>query len=172
MAREAKPTGRGAGHEIYTRRFLAIYDVLILGFYLRHVWRCPREVLAERYRTHIGASYLDVGPGTGYSSTSPEQPRGSRSRWWTMPRSWPMPPSACPANAPATVRADACAPLPAALNLVLHGIDGAEPCDGGCRTILADVVVVSPGGRVGFRQSRGVPSGWGGSMPVVTRPER
>jgi hypothetical protein len=29
-------------HQVYTRRFPAIYDAVILGFYLRRVWRCPR----------------------------------------------------------------------------------------------------------------------------------
>jgi hypothetical protein len=62
-------TGSGQGvtlrHEIYTRRLLAVYDALILGFYLRWVWRCPRAVLAECYRADTGARHLDVGPGTG-----------------------------------------------------------------------------------------------------------
>jgi hypothetical protein len=67
MARDdgESATGRSE-HESYTRRFLAVYDALILGFYLRWVWRSPRAVLAECYRAHTGARHLDVEPGTGY----------------------------------------------------------------------------------------------------------
>ena len=42
------------------------YDPLVLGPIARFVWRCPTSRLLERYRRHIRARHLDVGPGTGY----------------------------------------------------------------------------------------------------------
>lgn len=66
MREQTEPASRRAEYEIYTRRLLAIYDTLVLGLYLRWVWRCPRSVLAEHYRANIGRRHLDVGPGTGY----------------------------------------------------------------------------------------------------------
>jgi SAM-dependent methyltransferase len=30
------------------------------------VWRCPARRILEHYDRHVGASHLDVGPGTGY----------------------------------------------------------------------------------------------------------
>jgi SAM-dependent methyltransferase len=145
MAGEVEPTGRRAEHEIYTSRFLAVYDALILGIYLRYVWRCPRKVLAERYRTHIGRRHLDVGPGTGYFLDVAGPPAGAAI---TL-----LDPSAevlthaaqrLARYTPATVRADACSPLPlagtfesAALNLVLHCIDGAERKAAAVRNVAA-----------------------------------
>ena len=129
-----EPARSRAEHEIYTRRFLAIYDTLILGFYLRWVWRCPRAVLAEGYRAHTGARHLDVGPGTGYFLDVAGLPEGT-----AITLLDPNPEVLAHAagrlvrHAPAAVRADACEPLPltgpfesAALNLVLHCIDGTE----------------------------------------------
>ncbi len=135
MARDHVEPARGRiEHEIYTRRFLAIYDTLILGFYLRWVWRCPRAVLAECYRSRTGARHLDVGPGTGYFLDVAELPEQT-----AITLLDPNPDVLAHAarrlvrHAPATIRADACESLPltgpfesAALNLVLHCIDGAE----------------------------------------------
>lgn len=58
------PAYRGASE--YTPFFLRIYDPVVLGFFTRFVWRCPTTLLVERYRRHIRARHLDVGPGTGY----------------------------------------------------------------------------------------------------------
>jgi ubiquinone/menaquinone biosynthesis C-methylase UbiE len=120
---------RGPEHEIYTRRFLTIYDTVVLGFYLHWVWRCPRAVLADRYRTTTGVRHLDVGPGTGYFLDVAELPTGTEITLLD-----PNPDVLAHAakrlarHAPATIQADACEPLPltgsfetAALNLVLVG---------------------------------------------------
>jgi SAM-dependent methyltransferase len=129
-----EPTSGRAEHEIYTRRFLSIYDAVILGFYLRWVWRCPRAVLAERYRVLTGARHLDVGPGTGYFLDGADLPEET-----AITLLDPNPDVLAHAaqrlarHEPDMVQADACEPLPvtglfesAALNLVLHCIDGAE----------------------------------------------
>jgi SAM-dependent methyltransferase len=143
--RQAGRSGGRAEHQIYTRRFLAIYDAVILGFYLRWVWRCPRGVLAERYRRHTGARHLDVGPGTGYFLDLAGLPRGSE-----LTLLDPNPEVLAHAarrlarHRPATVQADACEPLPAtgpfssaALNLVLHCIEGAERKAAAVRNVAA-----------------------------------
>jgi SAM-dependent methyltransferase len=54
------------GQREYTPFFLKIYDLLILSFFTRVVWRCPTPLLEGRYRRHIRHRHLDVGPGTGY----------------------------------------------------------------------------------------------------------
>lgn len=55
-----------AGQAIYTRRNLALYDVLVHGVSNRFVWRCPTRRLLEHYRRCVSANHLDVGVGTGY----------------------------------------------------------------------------------------------------------
>jgi SAM-dependent methyltransferase len=55
-----------AGQRDYTQLLLNLYDPLVLGPIARFVWRCPASHLVERYRRHIRANHLDVGPGTGY----------------------------------------------------------------------------------------------------------
>lgn len=54
------------GQREYTPFFLKLYDPVVLGFFMRVVWRCPTGLLVERYRRHIRPPHLDVGPGTGY----------------------------------------------------------------------------------------------------------
>jgi SAM-dependent methyltransferase len=51
---------------VYTPARLALYDLLILGFSCRFIWRCPRHCFLELYDRHIGPRHLDVGVGTGY----------------------------------------------------------------------------------------------------------
>ncbi len=145
MAREAKPTERRAEHEIYTRWFLSIYDALILGFYLRYVWRCPKQVLTECYRSQIGGRHLDVGPGTGYFLEAAGPPEGvAITLLDPNPEVLSHAAQRLARYAPDTVRADACTPLPltgtfesAALNLVLHCIDGADRKAAAIRNVAA-----------------------------------
>jgi SAM-dependent methyltransferase len=54
------------GQSDYTPSVLRMYDPFVLGFAARFVWRCRTSLLVERYRRHIRAGHLDVGPGTGY----------------------------------------------------------------------------------------------------------
>lgn len=54
------------GQSGYNRVLLGLYDPLVLGPIARFIWRCPTTGLVERYRRHIRAPHLDVGPGTGY----------------------------------------------------------------------------------------------------------
>jgi hypothetical protein len=45
---------------------LRAYDLFVLGFSNRFVWRCPSSKMLERYEAHVGARHLDVGVGTGW----------------------------------------------------------------------------------------------------------
>ena len=66
-----------SGQSGYTRLLLNAYDPLVLGPIARFVWRCPTSHLVERYRRHIRANHLDVGPGTGYFLEHSGLPEGS-----------------------------------------------------------------------------------------------
>jgi SAM-dependent methyltransferase len=55
-----------AGTATYTRRVLSMYDILVLGYICRRVWRCSRVEMLAGYDHNIGARHLDLGPGTGF----------------------------------------------------------------------------------------------------------
>jgi SAM-dependent methyltransferase len=55
-----------AGQRVYTPLTLRFYDLFVLGFSNRFVWRCPSSKMLERYESHVGARHLDVGVGTGW----------------------------------------------------------------------------------------------------------
>lgn len=60
------PDEVAAGHAFYTKRTLAFYDAMILGFFSRTAWRCPAQRMLEHYDAHISDNHLDIGVGTGY----------------------------------------------------------------------------------------------------------
>jgi len=55
-----------AGAVIYSRQFLSIYDLYVLGFSNTFVWQCPSRLILDFYNAHISGKHLDVGVGTGY----------------------------------------------------------------------------------------------------------
>jgi Methyltransferase domain len=55
-----------AGQRIYTPLVLRAYDLVVLGFSNRFVWRCPSGTMLERYDRHVGRRHLDLGIGTGW----------------------------------------------------------------------------------------------------------
>lgn len=55
-----------AGHAVYSKSMLAIYDLFVLGFSNRLIWRCPSQHILALYDRHVTANHLDVGVGTGY----------------------------------------------------------------------------------------------------------
>jgi Methyltransferase domain len=55
-----------AGQRVYTPLTLRAYDLFVLGFSNRFVWRCRSSTMLERYERHVGARHLDVGVGTGW----------------------------------------------------------------------------------------------------------
>jgi len=55
-----------AGQAAYTPRLLALYDLYVLGFSNRFVWRCQSARMLELYNRFAGTRHLDVGVGTGW----------------------------------------------------------------------------------------------------------
>ena len=55
-----------AGAAIYSKTLLSIYDLYVLGFSNKFVWRCPSRLILDFYNEHISGKHLDVGVGTGY----------------------------------------------------------------------------------------------------------
>lgn len=55
-----------AGQRVYTPLVLWGYDLVVLGFSNRFVWRCRSSRMLERYNSYAGARHLDVGVGTGW----------------------------------------------------------------------------------------------------------
>lgn len=126
-----------AGAAAYRRSTLALYDLLVLRFSCRSIWRCPSSAILDLYNEHISANHLDVGVGTGYfldrCAFPAPQPRialadlNADSLVVTARR--------LRRYAPATHRANALEPLqiePAnfdsiAVNFLLHCLPGAIP---------------------------------------------
>jgi hypothetical protein len=55
-----------AGQRVYTPFTLRVYDLFVLGFSNRFVWRCRSSEMLGQYDSHVGARHLDVGVGTGW----------------------------------------------------------------------------------------------------------
>lgn len=55
-----------AGHAFYTKRALVVYDAMILGYFSRMAWKCPKARLLRHYDENVSTNHLDVGVGTGY----------------------------------------------------------------------------------------------------------
>lgn len=54
------------GQRIYTPLVLCTYDLFVLGFSNRFVWRCRSARILERYDRYAGRRHLDLGVGTGW----------------------------------------------------------------------------------------------------------
>ncbi len=120
------------GQASYNPALLAIYDVWVLKFMARAVWKTPIPPAVERYRRHLGARHLDVGPGTGYFLEKAEPPPGTEITFLDPnPHVLKHASRRLASMAPATVEADVMKPLPvdgpfdsAALSFVLHCLRG------------------------------------------------
>jgi SAM-dependent methyltransferase len=55
-----------AGQAVYTPKMLRLYDLFVLGFSNRLIWRCPTKHLLAMYDRHVTGNHLDVGVGTGF----------------------------------------------------------------------------------------------------------
>lgn len=51
---------------LYNKWALAFYDLYVLGFSNRFVWRCPTPFIRELYNKNLSSHHLDIGVGTGY----------------------------------------------------------------------------------------------------------
>ena len=68
------------GQSGYNAAMLAIYDVWVLKFMTKAVFKVPVARGVDMYRQHIGHRHVDVGPGTGYFIEKADPPRDRRSR--------------------------------------------------------------------------------------------
>ncbi len=120
------------GQADYTPALLRLYDPIILGPISRYVWRCPSDLLVERYRRHISERHLDVGPGTGYFIERSGLVAGTEVTLLDPNVNVLQRSSERLSHLKVTaVEADVCKPLPvegpfdsAALNLVIHCLPG------------------------------------------------
>jgi SAM-dependent methyltransferase len=55
-----------AGQAAYTRSLLRFYDLLVMGYNLPVLWRCPKKNLRRLYDDNAGARHLDIGVASGY----------------------------------------------------------------------------------------------------------
>ena len=55
-----------AGQAIYSKLFLSVYDLLILGVSNSLIWKCPSKKILQLFNAHASNNHLDVGVGTGY----------------------------------------------------------------------------------------------------------
>jgi ubiquinone/menaquinone biosynthesis C-methylase UbiE len=120
------------GQAGYNPLLLAIYDVWVLKFMARAVWKTPIPPGIERYRRHLGSRHLDVGPGTGYFIQKARPPAGTEITLLDPnPHVLKHASRRLASLGPATVEADVMKPLPvdgpfdsAALSFVLHCLRG------------------------------------------------
>ncbi|WP_225732183.1 MULTISPECIES: class I SAM-dependent methyltransferase [unclassified Nocardia] len=54
------------GAAAYSPRMLAIYDLRVLGFNCRFIWRCSTRHTLALYNRNMSADHLDIGTGTGW----------------------------------------------------------------------------------------------------------
>lgn len=116
------------GQAGYNPVLLAIYDVWVLKFMARTVWKTPIPPVVERYRRHLGSRHLDVGPGTGYFLEKAAPSAGTEITLLDPnPHVLEHASRRLASMAPSTVEADVMKPLPvegpfdsAALSFVLH----------------------------------------------------
>ncbi len=54
------------GQTIYTKSFLSVYDLFVLGFFCRFIWQCPSHHVLDLYNRYVSTNHLDIGVGTGY----------------------------------------------------------------------------------------------------------
>ncbi len=55
-----------AGYAAYTRFLLSIYNLSVIHFSNRWIWRCPKRYQLEQYIKYTTSHHLDIGVGTGY----------------------------------------------------------------------------------------------------------
>jgi len=116
------------GQSGYNTAMLTIYDVWVLKFMSKVVWKLPIDPCVERYRRYLGHRHIDVGPGTGYFIEHADPP-GDAQITLLDPNPTVLRHAAkrLAAWRPITVEADVMKPLPvdglfdsAALSFVLH----------------------------------------------------
>lgn len=156
------------GQADYGPVLLRLYDPLVLGPILRHVWHVPTGRMLADYRANIRDRHLDVGPGTGFFVDRSGLPDGSRVTLLDPNANVLAHASRRLRRLDVTsVQADVLKPLPvdgpyasAALSAVLHCLPG--PFSRKAAAIVNTARVLEPGG-VLFGATvlgRGAAHGW------------
>ena len=122
------------GQSGYNAAMLAIYDVWVLKFMTKAVWKVPVALGIDCYRQHMGHRHLDVGPGTGYFIEKADPPRDTEITLLDPnPTVLRHVAKRLEERHPISVEADVMKPLPvdgpfdsAALSFVLHCLRGPE----------------------------------------------
>jgi SAM-dependent methyltransferase len=136
------------GQAGYSPVLLAIYDVWVLKFMARAVWKTPIPPVVDLYRRHLGPRHLDVGPGTGYFIEKAAPPAGTEITLLDPnPHVLKHASRRLASMAPVTVEADVMKPLPvdgpfdsAALSFVLHCLRGPMTNKGTAVRNIADLL--------------------------------
>jgi ubiquinone/menaquinone biosynthesis C-methylase UbiE len=63
---DQSPSETRTGYTVYNKALLSVYDLFVLGFLCRFMWKCRSRHLLELYNQHVTLNHLDVGVGTGY----------------------------------------------------------------------------------------------------------
>ena len=143
------------GQQVYTPFVLRAYDLFVLGFSNRVVWRCRSVRVLERYDRYAGRRHLDLGVGTGWYLDRCEWPveRPGITLLDLNENSLSLAARRLARYAPQTVRANVLDPLPlgrerfdsVAANYLLHCLPGR--IDSKAATVAANVrPFLEPGG--------------------------
>jgi ubiquinone/menaquinone biosynthesis C-methylase UbiE len=62
----ASPQQIRSGYTVYNKALLSTYDLMVLGYLCRFMWRCRSRHLLDLYNQCVTSNHLDVGVGTGY----------------------------------------------------------------------------------------------------------
>ena len=54
------------GSDVYSPFVLRVYDLFVLRFSNRYLWKCPTKELVSLYNRNVSVEHLDIGVGTGY----------------------------------------------------------------------------------------------------------
>jgi len=54
------------GQAIYSKPILTVYDLWVLGFSNKFIWKCPTYNILNNFNEHVSSNHLDIGVGTGY----------------------------------------------------------------------------------------------------------
>lgn len=65
------------GQAIYSNGILLIYDLFVLTYNNRFVWKCSTEETLKFYNRNVSSNHLDVGVGTGYYMNNCQFPTDS-----------------------------------------------------------------------------------------------
>lgn len=66
ISKMSKDAATIAGQAVYTKKVLSIYDLWVLGFSNRYLWKCSTALIGQKFTELASKNHLDVGVGTGY----------------------------------------------------------------------------------------------------------